>query len=139
MISLAPAPPANPPLCPLVEGYVPAGFPSPAADYEQAPLDLNHHLIHNPPATFFMRASGDSMIGAGIHSGDLLIVDRSLEARSNSVVIAVLNGEITVKRLILHRNKVTLVSENDLYPDFMVIGEDDFQIWGVVTHVIHAL
>ncbi len=74
---------------------VPAGFPSPAADYEEGKLDLNRHLIRNPAATFFVRVTGDSMVKAGIHSGDLLVVDRSIEPRDKNVVIAVVNGELT--------------------------------------------
>lgn len=124
---------------PYFEAKVPAGFPSPAADYEENQLDLNKHLIKNPPATFFVRVSGDSMIGAGIHDGDLLIVDRSLEPKDKNVVIAVINGELTVKRIRLRRKKIFLEPENDNYPVQEVSRESDFQIWGVVTNVIHAL
>jgi DNA polymerase V len=84
---------------------VPAGFPSPAEDYVEGPLDLNRHLIPHPAATFFVRVSGDSMVGAGIHSGDLLIVDRAITATHNHVIIAVLNGDLTIKRLLPGRGK----------------------------------
>ena len=124
---------------PLFSSPVPAGFPSPAADYEHERLDLNRYLVSNPSATFFVRASGDSMIGAGIHADDVLIVDRSLESRDGSVVIAVLDGEMTVKRIRFNRRLIRLEAENDLYPDIDITKESDFQVWGVVTHVIHPL
>lgn len=124
---------------PVFPGYIPAGFPSPAADYEQASLDLHKHLIKNRPATFFVRASGDSMIGAGIHANDLLIVDRSIEPRHGAVIIAVVNGDMAVKRLHVRAKQVTLVSENKAYHPITVSPEDEFQVWGVVTYVIHAL
>jgi DNA polymerase V len=123
----------------LFEAEVPAGFPSPAADYEQDQLDLNKHLVRNPAATFFVRVAGDSMTGAGIHHGDLLVVDRSLEPQDKSVVIAVLNGELTVKRIRIKNRKIILEPENNNY-SAQEIGEDtEFEVWGVVTNVIHKL
>ena len=122
---------------PLFEAKVPAGFPSPAADYEEDKLDLNRHLIKNPAATFFVRVSGDSMEGAGIHHGDLLVVDRSLEPRDKNVVIAVINGELTVKRIRIRKNKITLVAENSNYSAHQVTEDSEFEVWGVVTNVIH--
>ena len=133
------APDAPTLICPLFLSRVPAGFPSPAADYEQQPLDLNRHLVHNPPATFFVRVVGDSMLGAGIHQDDLLIVDRSLEPRDRNVIIAVIYGEMTVKRIRMRNRGIWLEAENDLYPTRQIAEEDDFQVWGVVTHVIHEL
>jgi DNA polymerase V len=124
---------------PIFMATVPAGFPSPAADYEEGKLDLNRHLIKNPAATFFVRVTGDSMLKAGIHSGDLLVVDRSIEPRDKSVVIAVVNGELTVKRIRIRKNKLTLVAENDAYQSQEINGEIEFEVWGVVTNVIHAL
>ncbi len=121
------------------EAGVAAGFPSPAADYEEGRLDLNKHLVKNPAATFFVRVAGDSMLGAGIHPGDLLVVDRSLEARSGNVVIAVLDGELTVKRIRIRGKKVRLDAENEGYPSRQVSEGSDFQVWGVVTNVIHEL
>lgn len=123
----------------IFSATVSAGFPSPAADYEEGKLDLNRHLIKNPPATFFVRVTGDSMIGAGIHSGDLLIVDRSLEPKNNNVIIAALNGELTVKRIHLHGGKITLVPENENYAAQKIEGDMEFEVWGVVTNVIHEL
>lgn len=123
----------------LFEAVVPAGFPSPAADYEQDALDLNRHLVKNPAATFFVRVTGDSMINAGIHHGDLLVVDRSLEPRDKNVVIAVVDGELTVKRIRINRRKITLAPENQHYSPQEIAGESEFQVWGVVTNVIHQL
>ena len=123
----------------LFEAVVPAGFPSPAADYEQDQLDLNRHLVKNPVATFFVRVTGDSMIGAGIHHGDLLVVDRSLEPRDKNVVIAVVDGELTVKRIRIHQRKIILVPENHNYLAQEISEETKFEVWGVVTNVIHPL
>ena len=121
------------------EAGVPAGFPSPAADYEENKLDLNRYLIKNPAATFFVRVTGDSMVGAGIHSGDLLVVDRSLEPRDKNVVIAVTDGELTVKRIRIRKRKITLEPENENYPAWQISEDTEFEVWGVVTSVIHAL
>ena len=122
---------------PLFSCGVSAGFPSPADDYIDRKLDLNELLIANPAATFFVRAAGDSMTGAGINNGDILIVDRSLEASNGKIVIAILNGELTVKRLLQTTTSCKLVAENPNYPAFEINEESDFQIWGVVTSVIH--
>jgi DNA polymerase V len=127
------------PACTLVMATVPAGFPSPADDYIEGKLDLNAYLIRHPAATFFVRAVGDSMINAGIHSGDLLIVDRALEPTDGNIVIAGLDGEFTVKRFKKMGEKVLLAAENSGYETIEVTGERDFAIWGVVTAVIHAL
>ncbi len=118
---------------------VQAGFPSPAEDYMDQPLNLNAYLIDNPTATFFVRAGGDSMIGAGIHQNDLLIVDRSLRPVSGNVVIAIVEGEFTVKRLIIHSRYVELRPENNRYPVLKFTEDSELEIWGVVTSVIHRL
>lgn len=122
---------------PLYSTRVPAGFPSPADDYIEAKLDLNEHLIKHPAATFFVRVEGNSMIGAGIHENDILIVDRSLKPTDGKVVIAVINGELTVKRLKLAQDKIFLIPENDFFTPIEINEEMDFTIWGVVTSVIH--
>jgi len=124
---------------PIFEVKVPAGFPSPAGDYEEDKLDLNKHLIRNPAATFFVRVTGHSMVKAGIHDGDLLVVDRSIEPRDKNVVIAVVNGELTVKRIRIRKNKLTLEAENENYQSQEINEEMEFEVWGVVTNVIHAL
>ena len=124
---------------PVFLGRLPAGFPSPADDYIEGKLDLNRHLIKHPAATFFVRVTGDSMIGAGIHSGDLLVVDRSLEAADRHVVAAVLDGELTVKRLSNQQGVLRLLPENLNYQPIEISRQHTFEIWGVVTSVIHAL
>ncbi|MBX9904791.1 MAG: translesion error-prone DNA polymerase V autoproteolytic subunit [Burkholderiales bacterium] len=125
-------------LLPLCAGKAEAGFPSPATDHVEQCLDLNEYLAPHPEATFFLRVKGDSMTGAGIHHGDLLVVDRSLEAASGRVVVAVLNGGLTVKRLHRARGRITLRAENPAYPDIAVADDHELQIWGVVAHVVHT-
>ena len=105
----------------------------------QGKLDLNKHLIQHPAATFFVRVTGDSMIKAGIHPNDLLIVDRSLEPKDKNVVIANLNGELTVKRIRIQNNQLTLEPENDNYESQVIDESMEFEVWGVVTNVIHSL
>lgn len=122
---------------PLYTSKVQAGFPSPADDYIETHLDLNHYLIKHPAATFFVIASGDSMTGAGIQSGDMLIVDKSLDAAHGKIIIAAIDGELTVKRLVHKEGRVQLLPENHHYPPIDITGEQDLVIWGVVTHVIH--
>lgn len=118
---------------------VSAGFPSPAEDYLEGKLDLNDYLIRHPAATFFVRVSGDSMVGAGIHPGDLLVVDRAIAPIDGSVIIAVLDAELTVKRLRTLDGQVFLVPDNPSYPTFKVNAHCEFEVWGVVTAVIHKL
>ena len=124
---------------PLALCRVEAGFPSPADDYMEGSLDLNDHIIKHPSATYFVKASGDSMIGAGIFNGDLLIVDRSLEASSGKVVIAEVDGQLTVKRLLKLSDGFSLQSENPSYPPIELQEGNEVVVWGVVTHVIHDL
>ena len=124
---------------PVFLGRLPAGFPSPADDYLEGKLDLNRHLIKHPAATFFVRVSGDSMIEAGIHTGDLLVVDRSLEATDGNVIVAALDGELTVKRLSTRDRTVRLLPANKNYQPIEIQENQAFEIWGVVTNVIHAL
>ena len=123
--------------CPLYASTVKAGFPAPAEDYAEQHLDLNSHLIHHPTTTFFLRVSGDSMKDAGIFNGDLLVVDRSLEASDGKIVIAAVNGELTVKRLKKGKEGVFLMAENPAYPPIVLETADHIHIWGVVTHAIH--
>ncbi len=124
---------------PMFQSAVSAGFPSAGDDELDVMVDLNAMLIKHPAATFFLRVIGNSMIGAGIHEGDVLIVDRSLQAVSGKVVIASINGELTVKRLLIEGKKVTLLPENEAYSPIEVSEANDFRIFGVVTSVIHAL
>lgn len=113
---------------------VQAGFPSPADDYLESHLDLNQLVITHPAATFFVRAAGDSMTGAGIASGDLLVVDRSLKPTHGRIVIAAINGELTVKRLYLGEHGAQLRAENPRYAPIPLTEDLDAVIWGVVTH-----
>jgi len=124
---------------PLFLVPVRAGFPSPAEDYIEGRLDLNTHLVKHPAATFFVRVAGDSMIDAGIHPGDILIVDRSLEPADKKVVIAIVDGDLTVKRIRMKDGKVFLAPENGNYPNIQLEGDMNVEIWGVVTNVIHKL
>ncbi len=124
---------------PLFTARISAGFPSPADDYLDRKLDLNEYLIKHPAATFFVRVEGESMIDAGIHSGDILIVDRALEPADHKVVIAVLNGELTVKRIKKTRGKLCLIPDNSAYQPIEVTPEMNLEVWGVVTHVIHPV
>ena len=124
-------------LPPLYASSVRAGFPSPADDYIEARLDLNTHLIKHPAATFFVTASGDSMKNAGIHSGDLLIVDKSIQAIHGHIVIAAVNGELTVKRLSRLDGHVRLMPENEDFKPLDITEESELIIWGVVTYAIH--
>ena len=122
---------------PIFTSRVQAGFPSPADDYLEDQLDLNKHLIHHQEATFFVRAQGESMLNAGIHPGDILVVDKSLIAKSGKIVIAVVDGEFTVKRLYKYKGKITLKAENPDFDDIVINAGNELIIWGVVTSVIH--
>jgi DNA polymerase V len=124
---------------PLFSTNVSAGFPSPADDYADVKLDLNQYLIKHPSATFFLRVKGNSMIDAGIHEGDLLIVDRSVTAANNKVIIGVLNGDFTVKTMEKRGEQLFLTPANKEYKRIEVQPGMDFKIWGVVTYVIHKL
>lgn len=122
---------------PLFVSGVKAGFPSPAEDFIDKSLDLNELLIKHPAATFFVRVDGNSMINAGISSGDILIVDRSLEAQNNSIIVAIVDGEFTVKRLKKAGKQIVLIPENPEYNPILIHSETQFEVWGVVTTVIH--
>jgi len=123
----------------LYTTHVPAGHPERMEEYAEDSIDLNEHLLKNPDSTFFVRVSGDSMIDAGIHPGDLLVVDRSLPPLSGRIVVAVVNGESTVKRLMREEGKLLLLPENPAYPPIEIRDDTMFMIWGVVTNVIHTL
>ncbi len=121
---------------PLALSPVKAGFPSPAEDFFEGNLDLNEHLIEHPAATFFVKVDGDSMKNAGIFSGDMLVVDRSVPAVDGKIVIAVVDGELTVKRLKKKGKRLLLVAENPEFESIELAGEQELMIWGVVTSVI---
>ncbi len=124
---------------PLIGNRIPAGFPSPAQDYIEETLDLNEFLISHPAATFFVKVEGDSMIDAGIFPEDILIVDRAIEATNNKIIIAVYNGELTIKRLKIKNQRWILEPANKNYPEIEINENTDFMIWGVVIYSIHKL
>lgn len=124
---------------PISNNRISAGFPSPADDFKEKRISLDHTLIKNKEATFYARVSGKSMIGAGLDDGDLLVIDRSLEAEHGKIAVCFLDGEFTVKRLHIEKNTITLMPENDSYKPIKVSKDSDLLIWGVVTYVIKAL
>ena len=124
--------------CPFFQAKLSAGFPSPADGYLEKTLDLNDLLIEHPNATFFVRVQGDSMKDCGILSGDILIVDRSLEVKNNDVVVALVNAEFTVKRIRFANKRVFLFPENKEYSCMEITEDMDFRVWGVVSNVIHS-
>ncbi len=126
-------------LCPLLVSRVSAGFPSPADGLIDQKLDLNSYLIPHPISTFFLRVEGHSMINAGIHDGDLLIVDRSIEPNDHKIVVAAVHGELTVKRVHKKQDQLYLMPENKDFQPICISEEMGLVIWGVVTHVIHAV
>ena len=121
----------------LFSSQIPAGFPSPAEDFLEKRLDLNEYLIKNKSATFLIKVHGDSMVNAGIFDGDILVIDRSVQPSSGKIVLGVLNGEFTVKRIEKRKNKLFLIPENKAFNPIEITSEMDFKIWGVVTFAIH--
>ncbi|MGO2482716.1 LexA family protein [Glutamicibacter ardleyensis] len=130
---------STPHLIAAAVGRVSAGYPSPAQDYSDTKIDLSEMLIRDQVSTFIVRVSGESMQGAGISDGDELIVDRSVQPRDGHVVIAVIDGEMTVKRLSTTPGGVVLKAENPEYPDLHVAELSDFRVWGVATTCLHHL
>lgn len=124
---------------PLFGCRVPAGFPSPADDHLEESIDLNRLLVKSPASTFFIRVSGHSMRGAGIYDGDLAVVDRSLKPRLGCVVVAIVDGELTLKRMVRGAHGVALKSEHPDYPLLEFSEGNEFAVWGVATFVIHSL
>jgi DNA polymerase V len=124
---------------PVFASKIQAGFPSPADDYIEGYLDLNQKFIQHPSSTFVLQAIGESMVDAGIFSGDWLLVDRSITPTDGRIVIAAVNGELTVKRLSKKAGKVQLLPANPQYEPIDITEENDMVIWGVVTLVLHEL
>lgn len=123
---------------PLVENGISAGFPSPADDFLDLSIDLNKELIKNKSATFFARVKGDSMQDAGIHDGDLLVVDKSLEPQDKKIAVCFIDGEFTVKRIRIEKDIIWLRAENKDYAPIKVTRDNEFIIWGIVTNVIKS-
>ena len=122
---------------PLVSASVEAGFPSPADDHLERGIDLNEELIRNPAATFYVRVKGESMRDAGIHPGDILIIDRSVTPADRQIVVAMIDGEFTVKRFRKHGSKITLEAENPAFQPIEIGENQELTIWGAVTYIIH--
>lgn len=124
-------------LVPLAEIEVPGGFPSPAQDYATTEIDLNAHLLPNPSSSYLMRVRGNSMTGAGIWDGDEIVVDRSIHPQSGDVVVAVVDGEMTVKTLIVTAEQVILQAANPEHPSIVLAELSELRVWGVVTFALH--
>ena len=129
----------NPIELPFITAGIKAGFPSPAADFDETKISLDAVLVKNREATFYAKASGTSMIGAGIDDGDILVIDRSLEPQNNKVAVCFLDGEFTVKRIKVSKEEVFLMPENKLFEPIKITEENQFIIWGIVTHVVKKM
>jgi len=123
----------------FISSEIKAGFPSPAADFEESKVSLDHLLIKNKEATFYAKASGNSMIGAGIDDGDILVIDRSLEPRNNAVAVCFIDGEFTVKRIKKTDEALFLMPENSNYTPIQIEPHNELIIWGIVTYVIKQI
>jgi DNA polymerase V len=123
---------------PLVEG-IHAGFPSPAEDFAEPTLDLNHYVIKNPASTFYARIKGDSMVGANIQDGDIVVIDKSLEPADGSIAVCFIDGDFTVKRLSVRADGIYLTPANASFPELKVSEDSNFQVWGIVSHIIKRL
>ncbi len=124
---------------PLYDNGISAGFPSPADDFLDTSIDLNKELIKNKSTTFFARVKGNSMIGAGIDDGDLLIIDKSINPKSNDIAVCFIDGDFTVKRIDITKDIIWLVAENKAYQPIKVTVDNDFTIWGIVTNIIKSV
>jgi DNA polymerase V len=124
---------------PFISGGIKAGFPSPAADFDESKISLDNVLVKNREATFYAKASGTSMIGAGIDDGDIMVIDRSLEPQNKKIAICLIDGEFTVKRIKIEKDAVYLMPENKNYQPIKVTDENELVIWGIVTYVIKNL
>ena len=120
---------------PLVEG-IQAGFPSPAEDYTEPTLDLNRYVIKNPASTFYARIAGDSMIGADIHDGDIVVIDKSLEPKDGNIAVCFIDGEFTLKQIKVEKEKLLLMPANPQFHPIEITEDNHFVVWGIVTYVI---
>jgi DNA polymerase V len=124
---------------PFITAGIKAGFPSPAADFDENKISLDAVLVKNRETTFYAKASGTSMIGAGIDDGDIMVIDRSLEPKNNKVAVCLLDGEFTVKRIKITKEEVLLIPENKLFEPIKITDENQLIIWGIVTYVIKKM
>ncbi len=123
---------------PVISAGISAGFPSPAMDFIDLTIDMNKHLIKHPSATFYGRVKGVSMKDAGIHDGDLLVIDKSIRPSNDKIAVCYIDGDFTVKRIKIENDCIWLIPENEIYKPIKVTSDNDFIIWGIVTHVIKA-
>ena len=121
----------------VAEPRVAAGFPSPADDFIEMEINLQDYIVKNKEATFCVKVEGTSMTKAGINSGDIMIVDRALHPKHNDIVLAVIDGEFTVKRIAVNENSLYLMPENDNFSPIKITTAMNFQVWGIITHIIH--
>ncbi|MBP9794007.1 MAG: translesion error-prone DNA polymerase V autoproteolytic subunit [Flavobacterium sp.] len=124
---------------PFIEAGIKAGFPSPAADFDEVRISLDQIVVKNKSATFYAKASGNSMIGAGIADGDVLVIDRSLEPTDNKIAVCFIDGDFTVKRIKIEKNSVSLVPENEAFEVITITEENELIIWGIVTYVLKKI
>jgi DNA polymerase V len=124
---------------PVISEGISAGFPSPALDFIDLTIDMNKHLVKHPATTFYGRVKGQSMRDAGIFDGDLLVIDKSLQPTDNKIAVCYIDGEFTIKRIQIQKDCIWLIPENEAYQPIKVTADNDFIIWGMVTHVIKAL
>lgn len=124
---------------PFLSAPISAGFPSPALDFIDLKIDLNEHLIKSPVSTYYGRVEGESMAGAGINNGDLLVIDKSIPPSNGKIAVCILDGEFTLKRIQLKKGKVWLIPENKAYSSIQLEEYNDFIVWGIVTYVIKKM
>jgi DNA polymerase V len=124
---------------PYISSGIKAGFPSPAADFDGTSVSIDQIVVKNATATFYAKANGNSMIGAGIDDGDILVIDKSIEPQDGKIAVCFIDGEFTVKRIKVKENSLLLLPENPLFEPIEVTQENDFIIWGIVTYVVKKL
>ena len=124
---------------PYISSGIKAGFPSPAADFDGSRISIDQIVVKNQTATFYAKANGSSMIGAGIDDGDILVIDKSIEPQDGKIAVCFIDGEFTVKRIKIQENSLLLLPENKLFEPIEVTQENDFIIWGIVTYVVKKL
>lgn len=129
----------NPLELPFAQSGIKAGFPSPAIDFEDEKMSLDKFLVKNHQATFYAKADGDSMMGAGISNGDIMIIDRSLEPKENKIAVCCIDGEFTVKRIKIEKNGLYLIPENKDFKPIKITESNQFIVWGIVTYVIKSI
>lgn len=124
---------------PFIAAGIKAGFPSPAADFDEVRISLDQIVVKNKSATFYAKASGNSMVGAGIADGDVLVIDRSLEPSNNKIAVCFIDGDFTVKRIKIEKNSICLIPENEAFEPIKITEENELIIWGIVTYVLKKI